>query len=268
MTSADPTIRRIVVALEPSAHGRAALAAAVRIAARLEAELVGLYVEDPELLRLASFPFARAFSTSRASGRALSTETMTHALRAEARQVRESLARAAAEHHLRWSFDVRRGEIASELVSAVAAGDLLVVGRTRKDAPKRPPVGSTVRGVVSCCTQSVLVVPGGAGADGPVVVVYEDSAAGRIVLGMGAALARAEDRELLVLVPDESIRDEAEAALAATGRTGRVELAPREAIPSVLADLARAGRPTLVLGRSTATDPILDEMVCPIVVVG
>ena len=192
---------------------------------------------------------------------------MTHALRAEARQVRESLAREAAQHHLRWSFAVRHGDVTTELVAAVVAGDLLVLGRTRAGTTKRPPVGSTVRGVVSCCAHSVLVVPGGGRADGPVVVVY-DAASGPGALAMGAAFARAEDRELLVLVAEEPLRADVEAALAATGRPGRVEGAAGAAVTRVLAELARAGTPMLVLGRSAATDPVLESVICPTVIVG
>ena len=52
-------IRRILVALDASRHSLAALEAAAELAARLKAELVGLFVEDIDLLRLAGLPFAR-----------------------------------------------------------------------------------------------------------------------------------------------------------------------------------------------------------------
>ena len=51
--------RRIVVALDASSHSHAALAAAVALAGRLQAELQGIFVEDVNLLRLAELPFAR-----------------------------------------------------------------------------------------------------------------------------------------------------------------------------------------------------------------
>ena len=56
-TTADHTPRRILVALDASAHSHAALAAAVALAARLHAEIEGLFVEDINLLRLAELPF-------------------------------------------------------------------------------------------------------------------------------------------------------------------------------------------------------------------
>ena len=51
--------RRILVAIDTSPHGSAALEAAARLATELRAELEGLFIEDINLLRLAGLPFAR-----------------------------------------------------------------------------------------------------------------------------------------------------------------------------------------------------------------
>ena len=53
------TLRRIVVGLDAGPRDRAALEAAAQLAARMQAELVGLFVEDIDLLHLAGLPFAR-----------------------------------------------------------------------------------------------------------------------------------------------------------------------------------------------------------------
>ena len=55
----EPTIRRILVALDASRHSLAALEAASELAEALKAELVGIFVEDVNLLYLAGLPFAR-----------------------------------------------------------------------------------------------------------------------------------------------------------------------------------------------------------------
>ena len=53
------SFRRILVALDGSAHVLAALQAASEMAARMKSELVGLFVEDINLVRLAGLPFPR-----------------------------------------------------------------------------------------------------------------------------------------------------------------------------------------------------------------
>ena len=52
-------IKRIIVALDASAHSQAAMDAAASIAELLEAELIGVFVEDINLVRVAQLPFVR-----------------------------------------------------------------------------------------------------------------------------------------------------------------------------------------------------------------
>ena len=54
-----PRIDRVMVALDSTKQSQAALKAAAELAARLNVELIGLFVEDINLLQLASLPFAR-----------------------------------------------------------------------------------------------------------------------------------------------------------------------------------------------------------------
>ena len=49
-------IRRIVVAVDASPHSLAAIEGAAVLARLLEAELIGIYVEDVRLLRVAELP--------------------------------------------------------------------------------------------------------------------------------------------------------------------------------------------------------------------
>ena len=53
------TIRRIIVGLEPRPRADPLIAAAAALAERLPAELLGLFVENVELLHFAGLPFAR-----------------------------------------------------------------------------------------------------------------------------------------------------------------------------------------------------------------
>lgn len=268
MPPAEPPIRRIVVALDPSVHGRAAIEAAASMAARLRAELVGLYVEDVRLLNLASYPFAREFSVRQIAGRTLSGATMTRALRTQAERARGALAETAARHRVAWSFDVRRGEVAPELVAAAQRGDLLVLGRTSATTVRHRRVGSTVRTVVHACTTAVLVVPGDGEGEGPVVALFDQAAGGRAVVAMAAALAGLGDRELVVLVAEAALEADAEAALARAAAPGRVVVRAGAEVDAALAELALRGTPTLVARRAAESDRVLDRVACPVVLVG
>ena len=82
------TIRRILVALDASHHSLAALEAAAELAAGMEAELQGIYVEDVNLIKLAGAPGAREVRYPYIDAGRLSRERMERQLRAQAAQAR------------------------------------------------------------------------------------------------------------------------------------------------------------------------------------
>ena len=86
------TIRRILVALDASHHSLAALDAAAELAASLEAELQGLFVEDANLLRLAGLPVARVVRYPFATPARPDPVRMERELRVQAAQARQALA--------------------------------------------------------------------------------------------------------------------------------------------------------------------------------
>jgi nucleotide-binding universal stress UspA family protein len=51
-------IKRIVIAIDASPTSLAALEATAELAARWDAEILGVFVEDTDLLRMATLPFA------------------------------------------------------------------------------------------------------------------------------------------------------------------------------------------------------------------
>jgi hypothetical protein len=119
------SIRRITVVQEP-ARGARALGAVAEAAAALEAELLGLFLEDVELLHFAGLPFAREIGAS-ARPRGLDVQTMERRLRSQAEQARRALAAAAKGKPLRWSFRVERGSVPAQLRKALADADLVVL---------------------------------------------------------------------------------------------------------------------------------------------
>lgn len=62
---------RVLIALDANLRSLDALRLAAELAARLEAELLALFVEDVNLIRLAGLPFAREVDRSSAVERQL-----------------------------------------------------------------------------------------------------------------------------------------------------------------------------------------------------
>ena len=133
-------IRRIVVGLDPAPRTRTVLDAAAAVAEKLEAELLGLFVENMNLLHFARFPFAHEVGFPSATRRPLDVAAMERSLRIAATEARDMLAAVAGGTALRWSFRVTRGVLAAELLAAADEADLVVAGPELPDDLSRPDV--------------------------------------------------------------------------------------------------------------------------------
>jgi nucleotide-binding universal stress UspA family protein len=271
------TIRRILVALDASRHSLAALEAAVELAASLEAELLGLFVEDVNLLRLAGLPVAREVSYPYAAAARLDRARMERQLRAQAAQARQALATACERQHIKWSFRVVRGEVAPEVLAAAVAADLLSLGKASRPLTRRVQMGSTARVVVAQAPHSVLLLQRDAGIGSPVVMTYDGSSTARQTLVMAERLAQESGGYLTVLI----LADTTEAAQRLQTQTtdwlrGR-ELVVRHrwlinAGVARLVHVVRAeGSGVLVLSAAIlppeALQTLLDEVDCPVLLV-
>ncbi len=259
-----PESIRIWVALDESPRSTAALTAAASLAAELDAELAGLFVEDIDLQHLAGLPFAREFSLLSGAGRPLSQGEMERTWRREAESLQRLLAEAAGRQRLRWSFRVARGRMPAEVSTLARALDLVVLG-------KRTSIG--VMAVARPRRLTDIRSP----AAGPVLVLFDDRSTDAGSLELGARLARRNGAELILLVHAE---DEAayrtacaaaQAALKERGSVGRcVRLAALDGASLVEAAHREAAGCLVLAGKQRflnqpGFDRALDEIECPIV---
>jgi hypothetical protein len=237
-------IRRILVALDASRQSLAALEAATRLASELEAELLGMFVEDVNLLRLARLPFAREIGHSTARARRLADVDMVRALRAQAARAEQALAGAARGHNLRWSFRVARGQVAAELLHAAQESDLLALGVTYISVAPGGRFGTTLRAVMAAAPRPLLLLPAGARLGPPYVLVYDGSDAAQRALALAASIAAGSTAALLTVLlvapPDraERLRQDARERL----EGGELAVAFRDVAGTDAATLARALR--------------------------
>jgi nucleotide-binding universal stress UspA family protein len=203
--SAEPTaIRRIMVAMDASAASNSALHNAVDLAARLGAELIGLYVEDLNLLRLAQLPIAHEIDAFSQTLRRLDALELERQFRDEAARVRQAVLSACGKHGVPCSFKVFRGVIAAELLAAAAQADLMVVGKIGRSYFGTKRIGSITRVLVSRRSGMTLVLQSGALMTTlPVIVLFDGSEQARKSLAVAAHLARAPQGRLIVFVVAE-----------------------------------------------------------------
>ena len=192
----DRPIRRIVVALDASSDSLAALEASAELAAALGAELIGIYVEDVNVLRLVGRTAATEIDVLSGRRRSLGRSDLERQLRVQAARARRTLERTASGLEVRWSFRTVRGRPSNELLSETA--DLITLG-VRGHGPGRGP-GSTVLRLLDTTGSSVLVTRRGAALGPSVFVLHDGDGASERAVAVGARLARLREAPLTVLL--------------------------------------------------------------------
>ncbi|HUY90651.1 MAG TPA: universal stress protein [Pirellulales bacterium] len=151
----DVLTGRILVALDSSVEAEAAIEAAAALAAESRAELLGLFIENAELLRLAGLPFAAEIGYGTPGVRRLDRESLQRTLQAQAEQARRALAEAANRLRLQWSFQVARGQSAPLALAAAGECDVLMI-RFAGRAPRAS--AGLRRGAARAASRATMVV--------------------------------------------------------------------------------------------------------------
>ncbi len=206
MKEGDSPVRQILVAMDASTSSINALQAAVDLAERFDADLIGLFVEDINLLRLAQLPFAREVSFFSPLPRPLKSLEIEMQLRAQAERMRRLLAQSAEQRGVAWMFRIARGSVAAEILSAGAQADLLIMGKIGRSLPGLQRMGSTVRMMLLQRKGMTMVLQSRVQFTLPVATVYDGSPVARKALEIAAFLVRSKKGRLLVFVLAETER--------------------------------------------------------------
>lgn len=214
---ADIPIARILVALDASRESMAALEAAAALAAELQAELAGLFIEDIEVLHLAGLPFAREMGFAGRGQRPMDPQSVERQFRVMAASARRALESAAGPRRLRWSFRIVRGRVEKELLSAAEQSDMVAVGKAARPQRSGRRLGSAARAMAVRGPAAVLLTEAARPARGArIAIVYDASPCARRALRVAARLAKAGDHELDVLLLTGDRREVSHLAAAVT----------------------------------------------------
>ena len=245
-------VRQILVAFDTAAPSLALLESAVALAAALELELHGLFVEDTDLLRIAELPFAREVALSTAMERQLNGLHVARSLRAVAAEVRQNLAEVADRAQVRWTFKTVRGSRIRPVLAAAETSDLLILNRSQRSSALRSiPVTAPIRGR-------------------PVVFFYDSSPEAQRALAVLGALVRHAHPEVVVVTTEKADVGGVERELTDAGVRPIYRRVPQADMETVL-QLVKVQPPgLLVLPAETALmeqvgkiQALLDSIDCP-----
>ena len=189
---AQRRFRRILLALDAGSDDPAGLDALALLAARLQAEVFGLTVEDEAEFDLADHPGVRFVSRMSATVVRMERVTVERSRRGRAENSRRALKTVMAAHRVKASFEIRRGMVADEVIARAQDADLIVLGWGSGGfaiaRPGRP--GSVACAVAERSQRPVLLLRPGSPADGPMLVAYDGTPAGVRAVDAAAEIAR------------------------------------------------------------------------------
>lgn len=220
----QPRIQRIVVAVDASSLRLAPLMAASSLAIRLNAEVVGIFIEDINLFRLAEMPFIREVSFYSARTSEMSSQMIERQLRAGNRWLQQVIQMLSTSTNIRWSLQTLRGSIPADLLAAVLDTDLLILGRSGLPGMRR--IGPTLRSLIEQPPRQALIINQPVRPGSRVIILYDGSESSQKALWMAELVISAENPVTVLLVAPgfeqaQRLHAQAQAELAGAGSRTR-----------------------------------------------
>ncbi len=184
---------RVVVALS-TGRERRAIEEAARLAQLTRSELVAIFIEDAELINLASIPFSVEI-TSHGQRQPLERQNVEGEMRALADASRKEIQVLARVMDIPWRLEVVRGAKESALTQAAGQRDIVVAEERDGAVSEFSNASEDSEGELGALLVSNRKRPG----NGPIVALATPGAKGDWVVRQAAELARGRDRSLLIL---------------------------------------------------------------------
>lgn len=270
---------RVLVLLDGSRLSLAALETAADIAHARGTGVLGIYVEEVNLLRSAGYGFAREVGGSSGMARPLDRARMEARMQALAEGARKALEEAMARRGIPQTLERCRGQVVTEVLNLAGPEDLLILGRVGWSGTPGARLGSTARTLVQKAQGDVLLwaQPRTRPQSRVVVLLNHDQGANHRAVQVGADLALRHHQPLTVLVRTASgdhqqITHDLLSYLQREGIPARVRLLPIGSTEAVTRALREESASHLVVSRKCSlfagpgADQLLQETSLPLTV--
>ena len=206
--------RRVVLALDTVSGDPSVLDRAAALAARLRGDLLALFVEDIDLVRLAGHQHVFTCSTLNGGVRELAADHLQTSLRLQTQRLCRAMEQAATRRQVKAAFQLRQGRLMTEVLDAAGVDDLVVIswsapswsasGRATPWAGSTPPASVVVQALAEARVRSVLLLHPQTG-DGPVLVAFDGSEAAWHGLATAAQVADVDGGRIEVALLAERV---------------------------------------------------------------
>lgn len=278
-SQASTSIGRVLILLDGSRLSLAALEAAAEIASVRNAEVLGIFVEETNLLRAAGYGFAREVGGSSGLARPLEVAALETRMQTLAEQARRTLQQTMAGRGLVQSLKLCRGRVAEEVLNLMQPDDLVVLGRVGWSCFPGARLGSTARILLrqAPCEVLLWVEPRHQRQSRVVALLNHDQGANHRAVRVGAELARRSKQPLSVLIrskpeDDSALAEDILTYLQREGIAAGVKQIPESSAGAAVRAIQEESATQLVVSRSSSlfadqgAESLLSELNVPITV--
>lgn len=208
------TYSRVVVWLDPTAPQENALPVLASLGAA--AEILGLFVEDINLLELSQLPVAREITFEGPATKLIESQNIERQFRAHSNRMQNLFERAVKNIGSMHSFQVTRGELRAELLKISSDCDTLVLSYSRRQFGPRLTIRTRLADLLESGPPTLVFVQEQWRTGQRVATLFDGSEQSLEALRIAASIAVSEGLELSVWIPD--VGDDSRQELAARVR--------------------------------------------------
>ena len=195
------TRSRVLVWLDPNAPQEASLQVLEGLVTGASPEILGLFVEDINLLLVSGMSVAREVTFEGTAVRQLDPERIEQRFRAHAARMRSLFEKAVRALNARHSFRVTRGELRAELLKTAADFDTLVLSHSRHHFGTRLSIRAQLGELLVRGPRTLVLVQERWRTGQSVAVMFDGSPTAEAALRTAAALADSERVNLSIWLP-------------------------------------------------------------------
>ncbi len=155
------TLRQILVAIDTSAHSRAALEAAATLAKIMEADIRGLFVQEEHWGHVSRLPSVQAINELTGKTQTLEEDSLRQQINSLKNRLRRELKYISQRHEIAHSWETKQGRVAEKILEAAKDVDLITIGCRGRSFFQQKKLGSTAKKVIQRAEKPVLILQKG-----------------------------------------------------------------------------------------------------------
>lgn len=192
--------RRVLLQIDASTHCRNSLQTATEIAALLDADLRGVFIEDRNVLSVGKLDFVREVSLSSRAARTIDSPTLEAQLKAMANSVRRQLQEVARRRQVSLDFQTIKDAFDAEFRDILTHADLVIMEGTGRSHGRYPTAGSLAEELRQPRDQPTLYLKAGQSLPNRFALICENEHSANKIFPVALSLATDGQRRI-ILVP-------------------------------------------------------------------